>query len=80
MTRPLSTKERSSHALPLLATDNTITCWGSNDDGRADAPAGTYKTVTAGGLHSCALATDNTITCWGPVPSPEGVRWVSSDS
>ena len=32
---------------------------------QVDAPAGTYKTVTAGSEHSCAIATDNTITCWG---------------
>ena len=25
----------------------------------------TYKTVTTGREHSCAIATDNTITCWG---------------
>ena len=55
-----------------LATDGTITCWGSNYAGRVDAPEGTYKAVTAGGGHtdtggghSCALATDDTITCWG---------------
>ncbi|MCQ3802535.1 MAG: hypothetical protein KTV45_00310 [Acidimicrobiia bacterium] len=27
----------------------------------------TYKTVTAGGSHSCALGTDDTITCWGGI-------------
>ena len=48
-----------------IATDDTITCWGSNRNGQTDAPAGTYKTVTAGGAHSCAIATDDTITCWG---------------
>ena len=30
-----------------------------------DAPAGTYKTVTVGESHFCAIATDDTITCWG---------------
>ena len=48
-----------------LRADDTITCWGSNDDGRADAPAGAFKTVSAGGEHSCGLRADNTITCWG---------------
>ena len=48
-----------------LRTDNTITCWGSNDWGQADAPDGQYTAITAGSGHSCALRTDNTITCWG---------------
>ena len=48
-----------------LRTDNTITCWGSNAAGQADAPTGTFKAVTAGTSHTCGLRTDNTITCWG---------------
>ena len=48
-----------------VATDDTITCWGSNRFGQADAPAGTYKAVAADTWHSCAVATDDTITCWG---------------
>ena len=31
----------------------------------APAGAATYKTVTAGWNHSCAILTDDTITCWG---------------
>ncbi|MYI57770.1 MAG: hypothetical protein F4098_03760, partial [Acidimicrobiaceae bacterium] len=34
-------------------------------EGRADAPVGAFKAVSAGGTHSCGLRTDNTITCWG---------------
>ena len=30
-----------------------------------EAPSGTYKYITAGSAHSCAIRTDNTITCWG---------------
>ncbi|MDE0606163.1 MAG: RCC1 domain-containing protein, partial [Acidimicrobiaceae bacterium] len=45
--------------------DDTITCWGDNDDGQADPPTGTFKAVTAGWSHSCGLRTDDTITCWG---------------
>ena len=48
-----------------ILTDDTITCWGNNNDGEANAPAGTYKTLTTGSSHNCAIATDNTITCWG---------------
>ena len=48
-----------------LKTDATITCWGNNASGQADAPSGTFNAVTAGSWHSCGLKTDATITCWG---------------
>ncbi len=52
-----------------LRTDGTITCWGNNEWGQADAPGGSFSAVTAGGApanaHSCALRTDSTVTCWG---------------
>ena len=38
-----------NHACGLRA-DNTITCWGLNLFGQTDAPAGTFKAVTAGPL------------------------------
>ena len=31
----------------------------------AAEPASTYRSVSAGGAHSCAVRTDDTITCWG---------------
>ena len=46
-------------------TDATITCWGNNNSGQAEAPSGTFSAVTAGWFHSCGLKTDATITCWG---------------
>gem|GEM_PF-862008 len=46
-------------------TDNTVICWGNNEDGQADAPRGEFKTVTTGRWHSCGVKTDNTVTCWG---------------
>ena len=48
-----------------LRTDATITCWGRNNAGRADAPGGTFTAVTAALHHTCGLRTDATITCWG---------------
>ena len=48
-----------------VRTDNTITCWGNNRYGEADAPAGAFQAVSAGQSHSCGLRADNTITCWG---------------
>ena len=41
-----------------VRTDDTIACWGRNDDGQTDAPKGAYKAVAAGGLHTCAYTTD----------------------
>ena len=48
-----------------LRSDDTIECWGLNDDGQADAPAGTFKDVATGWFHSCGLRSDDTIECWG---------------
>ena len=48
-----------------MGSNDTITCWGNNNDGQADAPAGSFKDVSAGSAHSCAVRSDDTITCWG---------------
>ena len=48
-----------------LGGDNTVTCWGGNEFGQADAPDGRYRAVTVGDFHTCALGGDNTVTCWG---------------
>ena len=56
-----------NHHLCGLRTDNTITCWGGNDEyGKPEAPAGTFTAVTAGYRLSCGLRTDKTISCWSP--------------
>ncbi len=55
-----------------LRTDGTITCWGSNADGQANAPTEEFKAVSAGFYHSCGLRTDGTITCWGWNPRFQG--------
>ena len=52
-----------------IRTDDTVTCWGQNSLGQADAPTGSFKAVSAGRDHSCGIRTDDTITCWG---SPAG--------
>ena len=58
-----------------LRSDDTISCWGNNEDGQATAPAGRFSAVTGGLLHSCGLRTDNTAACWGGlfVGAPNGV-------
>ena len=48
-----------------LRSDGTITCWGANYSGQAEAPGGVYSAVSAGLSHSCGLRSDGTITCWG---------------
>ena len=43
-----------------------IVCWGANDAGQTDAPAGTiFTSVTSGDRHSCALDNSGDISCWG---------------
>jgi alpha-tubulin suppressor-like RCC1 family protein len=59
-------------------TDNTIWCWGDNENGELgdgtttnrSAPVqagaiGNAAQVTAGEYHSCALLQDGTVQCWG---------------
>ena len=49
-----------------ISTDDTLACWGSDDDGQVSGtPEGTYKAVSAGNRHSCAISTDDTLACWG---------------
>ena len=62
-----------------LRTDGTITCWGANFAGQAEAPEAVYTAVSAGVDHSCGLRTDGSITCWGhngngQAEAPEGVH------
>ncbi len=72
----------ASHACAVVAT-GTIYCWGSNSNGQLGdgttmdnptpvevaAPSGvSFSSVSAGGLHTCAIAnapTLNTAYCWG---------------
>ena len=48
-----------------MAESGEIDCWGSSEAGQTDAPAGKYRTVSAGGFHSCAVRESGEIDCWG---------------
>ena len=48
-----------------LFLDNTLACWGNDEDGRATPPPGTFKSVSAGRFHTCAIRLDGAVDCWG---------------
>jgi alpha-tubulin suppressor-like RCC1 family protein len=55
----------SSHSCGVR-TNGTLACWGENGDGQATPPAGTLRSVSAGGFgYTCAIKTNNTLACWG---------------
>jgi alpha-tubulin suppressor-like RCC1 family protein len=48
-----------------IKTDNTISCWGNNEEGQCNAPPDNFLQVSVGSLHTCGLKADNRIVCWG---------------
>lgn len=53
-----------SHAC-LLNQNDSIICWGSNDDGQINVPALSHPvTISAGIKHTCAID-DEGVKCWG---------------
>ena len=60
-----------------LRSDGSIICWGDNNSGQAEVPAGQYTAVSAGGVHSCGLRSNGVLACWsgnryGRVDVPTG--------
>ena len=53
--------------------DNSVACWGSNTHGQTDVPAGVrFRTVDAGGHHSCGVTVAGAIRCWGQASASAG--------
>jgi Regulator of Chromosome Condensation (RCC1) repeat protein len=48
-----------------LRSDGTLVCWGSNSNGQATPPAGSFTAVSAGAFYGCGLRSDGTLACWG---------------
>ncbi|MDE0656239.1 MAG: S8 family serine peptidase, partial [Acidimicrobiaceae bacterium] len=54
----------ATHSCALRA-NQTITCWGDNQHGQTDSPAGEFIAVSTSWGSSCGLTTNNKIVCWG---------------
>jgi hypothetical protein len=52
------------HACAIKA-DGRLDCWGNNDSGQLDHPAGTFLQVSAGFSNTCGIRGDHSIACWG---------------
>lgn len=67
------------HTCATSARDGTASCWGWNDEGalgaggesgfepdpRAVAGGAAFRSLSAGGGHTCGLDGDGTLACWG---------------
>ena len=53
--------------------DNTAVCWGSNTHAQTDVPAGVrFRTVDAGGHHTCGITVAGGVRCWGQASATTG--------
>ena len=48
-----------------IATDDTLTCWGSSAYGQSNPPAGAFEAVAFSTEHVCALESGGDVVCWG---------------
>jgi len=52
------------HACGLLL-DDSVSCWGGNDNDKASPPEGAFQTISASLTHTCGIRADDSIACWG---------------
>ena len=53
--------------------DNTAVCWGDNTHAQTDVPAGVrFRTVDAGGHHTCGITVAGAVRCWGQASATTG--------
>ena len=45
--------------------DGLVECWGLDDVGQADPPAGTFSQVGAGNWFTCGVTANGGVMCWG---------------
>jgi hypothetical protein len=48
-----------------LQNDGRIVCFGLDDRGQTDAPAGNFLSLSSGASSSCAVRTNLSLACWG---------------
>ncbi len=58
----------------VVMSSGAIECWGDNDYGETDAPAGSFSLVSAGRSHTCAVTSSDAVECWG------SNRWGQTDA
>ena len=63
-----------------VRTNGELACWGGNghDAGNVFPPEGTFKSVSPGFIHGCAIKMDDTVVCWGAIGDRYGGRGVPS--
>jgi len=56
----------ANFACAVRAVDGGLVCWGDPDYGKTTPPTtGSYRQVSAGTQHACALRSDYFVVCWG---------------
>ena len=55
------------HVCGIHKVDNTVGCWGEDDEGQAAVPSdlGVVKALSVGNRHTCAIDDDDALRCWG---------------